>query len=105
MSEKNGKDYLYLIWKHPETRRQYIVGILSKNGVFEFEYGKDVEEARKNGFNGIAAFDEFDKKYKSEKLFPVFASRLPDKKRRGISDILKKYNLEEYDEYLLLKNS
>ncbi len=105
MSEKNGKDYLYLIWKHPETRRQYIVGILSKNGVFEFEYGKDVEEARKNGFNGIAAFDEFDKKYTSEKLFPVFASRLPDKKRRGISDILKKYNLEEYDEYLLLKNS
>lgn len=47
MSEKNGKDYLYLIWKHPETRRQYIVGILSKNGVFEFEYGKDVEEAKK----------------------------------------------------------
>ena len=94
VSEKNGKDYLYLIWKHPETRRQYIVGILSKNGVFEFEYGKDVEEARKNGFKGIAAFDEFDKKYKSEKLFPVFASRLPDKKRRGISDILKKYNLK-----------
>ena len=37
----------------------------------------------------LFAFDEFDKKYKSEKLFPVFASRLPDKKRRGISDILK----------------
>ena len=105
MSTKNGKDYLYLIWKHPETRKQYIVGILSKNGLFEFEYGKEIDEARKNGFQGIAAFEDFSKKYTSEKLFPVFASRLPDKKRRGISDILKRYNLDEYDEYLLLKNS
>lgn len=105
MSTKNGKDYLYLIWKHPETRKQYIVGILSKNGLFEFEYGKEIDEARKNGFQGIAAFEDFSKKYTSEKLFPVFASRLPDKKRRGISNILKRYNLDEYDEYLLLKNS
>lgn len=105
MSTKNGKDYLYLIWKHPETRKQYIVGILSKNGLFEFEYGKEIDEARKNGFQGIAAFEDFSKKYTNEKLFPVFASRLPDKKRRGISDILKRYNLDEYDEYLLLKNS
>ena len=105
MSTKNGKDYLYLIWKHPETRKQYIVGILSKNGLFEFEYGKEIDEARKNGFQGIAAFEDFSKKYTSEKLFPVFASRLPDKKRRVISDILKRYNLDEYDEYLLLKNS
>lgn len=105
MSRKNGKDYLYLIWKQPETRKQYIVGILSKNGLFEFEYGKEINEARENGFQGIAAFEDFSKKYTSEKLFPVFASRLPDKKRRGISDILKRYNLDEYDEYLLLKNS
>lgn len=105
MSTKNGKDYLYLIWKHPETRKQYIIGILSKNGLFEFEYGKEIDEARKNGFQGIAAFEDFSKKYTSERLFPVFASRLPDKKRRGISNILKRYNLDEYDEYLLLKNS
>ena len=61
MSTKNGKDYLYLIWKHPETRKQYIVGILSKNGLFEFEYGKEIDEARKNGFQGIAAFEDFSK--------------------------------------------
>lgn len=30
MSRKNGKDYLFLIWKQPESRRQYVVGILSK---------------------------------------------------------------------------
>ena len=105
MSRKNNKDYLYLIWKHPDTRRQYAVGILSKNGMFEFEYGIQFEEAKKDGFTGIEAFKEYNQKYQNEKLFPVFASRLPDKKRRGIEDILKKYNLVEYDEYMLLKNS
>lgn len=105
MSKKNGRDYLYLIWKHPETRRRYIVGILSKNGQFEFEYGSEFEQAQKAGFKEIEAFKDPSKKYASEKLFPVFASRLPDRKRRGITDILKKYNLDEYDEYLLLKNS
>lgn len=105
MSNKNGKDYLYLIWKHPDTRRQYVIGELSKNGLFEFEYGHEIDEAVKNGFKNIAAFDDFKRKYSSEKLFPVFASRLPDKKRKGISEILKKYDLSEYDEYLLLKRS
>ncbi len=105
MSKRNDKDYLCLIWKHPDTRRQYVVGTLSKNGLFEFEYSCEIDEAIKAGFNHIAAFKDVNKKYTSEKLFPVFSSRLPDKKRRDISDILKKYNLEEYDEYLLLKNS
>lgn len=47
MSRKNGKDYLFLIWKQPESRRQYVVGILSKNGGFEFAYAEDIDEARK----------------------------------------------------------
>ena len=46
MSRKNGKDYLFLIWKQPESRRQYVVGILSKNGGFEFAYAEDIDEAR-----------------------------------------------------------
>lgn len=105
MSKRNGKDYLYLIWKQPETRRQYIVGTLSKNGQFEFEYGEEFEQAKEEGFKEIEAFKDSTKKYTSDTLFPVFASRLPDRKRRGIEKILEKYNLKEYDEYLLLKNS
>ena len=105
MSRKNGRDYLYLIWKHPETRHQYVVGVLSKNGMFEFEYSHEIDSAIKEGFSQIKAFEDTNKKYTSGKLFPVFASRLPDRKRRGISDILKKYDLDEYDEYLLLKRS
>jgi len=34
---------------------------------------------------------------------PVFASRLPDPKRKDIDKILKKYNMSEYDQFTLLK--
>lgn len=43
--------------------------------------------------------------YKCEELFPVFSSRLPDRKRKDIKKILEKYGLKEYDSYQLLKRS
>lgn len=105
MSLYNGKDCLYLIWKDPQSRRQFIVGMLEKNGNFIFEYGKDVDEAVKHGFSPLVSFPNLHEKYVNENLFPVFASRLPDKRRKDIKRILKKYDLPEYDEYLLLKRS
>ena len=50
MSVKDGRDYLYLIWKCASNRRQYIVGQLSKNGQYEFRYGEEIEEAMEKGF-------------------------------------------------------
>lgn len=105
MAIKDGKDYLYLIWKCASNRRQYIVGQLTKNGQYEFQYCEEIEEALKVGFTPLVSFEELDVVYKSEKLFPVFASRLPDRKRKDINKILKKYGLEEYDSYQLLKKS
>lgn len=105
MSKKDGRDYILLIWKDPQKRRNYTVGELSINGNYEFKYGYEIEEAIENGFERIIPFDDLDKVYKRDILFPAFTSRLPDKKRRGIEEILKKYNLKEYDEYKLLKRS
>lgn len=105
MSIKGGRDYIYLVWKDVKTRKQYIIGQLSKNGQFEFSYGFEVKEAIKNGFKLLISFEELDKVYKSDILFPVFASRLPDSKRRGIEKILSKYGLDEYNDYKLLKRS
>ena len=51
------------------------------------------------------SFERLDVVYKSEKLFPVFASRLSDRKRKDINKILEKYGLKEYDSYQLLKKS
>ncbi|MFT5873889.1 MAG: hypothetical protein ACI8WT_002841 [Clostridium sp.] len=105
VSIKDGKDYIYLVWKEIETRRRYTVGQLSKNGQFEFNYGFEVKEAIEKGFKLLISFEDIDKVYKNDILFPVFSSRLPDRKRNGINKILLKYGMEEYDDYELLKRS
>lgn len=105
MSLQNGRDYLYLLWKDIKTRRRFIVGVLSKNGNFQFQYGAEVDEAIKAGFNLLIAFPDKDKIYEHNELFPTFSSRLPDKKRKGIETILAKYDLKEYDSYEYLKKS
>ena len=69
-------EFLYLVWKHPESGKSYTVGKL----------------IRENG-------------YQSDKLFLLFSSRLPDPKRKDIKEILDKYGLDEYDGYELLKRS
>lgn len=105
MSVKNGRDYLYLIWKDEKTRNQYIVGELSKNGKYEFRYCHEFEEAKEKGFTLLLPFDDSAKVYESEELFQVFSSRLPDRKRKDIDKILEKYSLDKYDSYELLKAS
>ena len=105
MSVQGGKDYLFLIWKSGESGKQYIVGQLAKNSQYEFKYYEEVREAIEDGFSPLLCFPDLDKVYKNERLFPVFASRLPDKKRKDIQSILKKYGMEQYDEYMLLKQS
>ncbi|WP_343207994.1 HIRAN domain-containing protein [Anaerolentibacter hominis] len=105
MTINEGKDFLYLIWKCDKTRRQYIIGRLSKNGQYEFQYYGEIKEAQEAGFTPLISFEDLDRVYKSNELFPVFSSRLPDRKRKDIDNILKKYDLEEYDVYQLLKRS
>ena len=105
MSLKDGKDYLYLICKSGQSGQQYIVSQLTRNSCYEFRYCNEVEEATEDGFVPLLCFPDLNKKYEDEKLFSVFSSRLPDKKRKNIKDILKKYGLEDYDEYTLLKRS
>jgi hypothetical protein len=57
VSRKEGRDYIYLIWKELTTRRNYVVGQLSKNGQFEFTYGHEIKEAIKKGFELLIPFD------------------------------------------------
>mgnify|MGYP001138129193 CR=1 FL=1 len=105
MLKDDGRDYLYLIWKSEQSRKQYIVGQLVKNGQYEFRYAEDIQAAKNDGFTPLICFPDDNKVYTDDKLFPVFASRLPDRKRKDMQNILKKYDLERYDEYLLLKRS
>jgi len=99
----NTKNYLYLVWQDIDCGRNYIVGELIKNGGYEFKYGVEVEDAQKKGFVPLVAFPDLSKTYYNNILFPTFSSRLPDKKRVDIVDILNKYGLTNYDEFELLK--
>ena len=96
--------YLLLIWKDPITRRNFAIGKLCHGQTFTFEYCGDFDEAENFGWRKLNAFPE-EKTYTSENMFPVFSSRLPDRKRRDIEQILKKYSLNIYDEFELLRKS
>lgn len=102
MSQTN--NFLFLIWKDPDSCRNFTVGKLGKGTRFTFEYGNEFEEAEVHGWTKLDAFPE-EKIYESELLFPVFASRLPDRKRRDIDKILEKYGLTVFDEFELLRKS
>lgn len=96
--------FLYLVWKDPKNRRNYIVGKLTKEDSYHFEYCGDWKQAKEAGWEYLKSFPE-EKEYESPVLFAAFASRLPDPKRKGIEAILKKYGLAEYDGYELLRKS
>lgn len=67
MSDK----FLYLIWKHPDTRRNYTVGKLTRGPSYKFEYCEEYSEAKENGLPLIDAFPN-ETQYESDKLFSVF---------------------------------
>lgn len=99
------KDYIYLVWQNPKTRSKTVVGLLKRNGKFEFKYTNAAKQAQKEGFKLLLAFPKIDKKYTNENMFPVFSSRIPSKNRVDIDEILKRYNMAEYNEFELLKRS
>lgn len=97
------KDLILVIWKSPQGRN-YVIGEIEKSDYYYFRYSGNINDARAEGFELLIPFQDIDATYKSEKLFPIFATRLPDKKRPDIENILRKYNMSEYDELMLLKN-
>ena len=100
------RDFLYLIWKDPRTRRNFTIGKLSReDSYYTFKYEHDSIRAEEYGWQKLSAFPDDKKLYRSKTMFPVFSSRLPDRRRKGIEKILEKYGLTEFDKYELLKKS
>ena len=91
------KNELWLIWKNPETRRDYKVGSLTFcNNIYTFKYvNPELNDALNNGFDYFPGFDKLDKKYSSKELFANIETRLPNPKRPDYLEILNLYNLEK----------
>ena len=101
---KSEDDFLYVVWKEPHNGRDYVIGKLSRGDEYSFEYCGDYKEALAAGWEFLIAFPE-DKRYESPSLFAAFASRLPSPRRRDIEAILKKYGLDEFDGFEMLRKT
>lgn len=102
--KSNKHEFLYVVWRDPRSRRNYVIGKLARGNKYTFNYCADYKNAQEVGWELLDAFPE-EKEYESDVLFAAFAGRLPDPKRRGIESILQKYGLSEFDGYELLKKS
>ena len=84
---------------------RFLIGELTKtNEGYTFRYTPDAP-GKSEGFIKIPTFTELDREYVSKNLFLFFGSRLIDKARPDLPQILESYNLDSYDDWNLLKAS
>lgn len=88
---------MWLIWKHPETRRRYKIGVLNEiESKYIFKYvDPELNDATSVGFRCFPGFEDIKKTYESEKLFANIETRLPNPGRADYLEILNSYNLEK----------
>ena len=85
----------------------YVLGKLYKK---ENNYHFDIDEeglkkATHNGCFGIGEFNLLDNSYVNEELFDFFKRRIPKKDSSNIEEIMREFNIEQYDEMELLKRT
>jgi len=88
---------LYVIWQEPDTRRFCHVGHLDvqADGEHTFEY--EPEAADISGFDGFAAFPDFDRTYRSDQLFPFFSNRVLSPRRPEYQTYLSALDITDDD--------
>jgi len=95
---------IWMIWKNDEGQ-QFKVGELSKEAEkYFFEY--DIEGskmAQKYGFSLLPYFPIQEAKYFKEELFYSFSNNLPGYGKKDVASVLKKYDIEAYDDFEILK--
>ena len=55
MLRDNQHDFLYLIWKDPETRKNFTVGKLTRAETFQFQYYREYKKAQECGWGKLNA--------------------------------------------------
>lgn len=91
---------LLLIWRDRISRLYFHIGTLTYDGkIYQFEYTHQIEGERRvhdainHGYSLHPAFPDLMKKYKSEKLFPAFARRIPSEDRVDYKEVLQELGL------------
>jgi hypothetical protein len=95
-------DIMYLT-KTDSNGNKYLIGELAKAAnEYTFRYTPEAAD-KPEGFIKVPTFKDMSRVYKSESLFLFFVSRLFDRKRPDLPQLLENYGLSEYDEWELLK--
>lgn len=77
------------------------IGVLRKDGD-EFVFSYDPSYMITPNAAPIAAFPELHKEYRSERLWPFFAVRLPPVEREDVRDAMRRRDIEDDDVFRLL---
>lgn len=87
---------MWLIWKQPESRRRYKVGVLNYDqSIYSFKYvNPELNDAIEAGFKYFPGFENINDLYESKELFANIETRLPNKNRDDYLEVLNSYNLE-----------
>lgn len=96
--------HLMLKWKS-KRNNVYDLGVLSKeNDKYIFRINeKQLKKAIEDGCMGIGNFSLLNNIEVSDELFDFFKYRIVRKDSPKLNEMLKKYNLEKYDEMEILK--
>jgi len=83
---------LAVAWQHPETRHIQPVGLLWQNeGRYNFRYIGNVHSVP--GFVPFLSFPHLHSRYRSERLFPLFAQRVMDPNRPDFASYARTLDL------------
>lgn len=98
-----GNEKLLVSWKGPKSKKNFFVGLLSKNHTpsglnYKFIYIHEVVlQAKEEGFMPLVGLKDLNKEYSSEKLFSVFERRLPNQSRNIFKKFIDDYQLQTSD--------
>ena len=94
---------LFLAWQDKREKSQlwFPVGRLDVNVArprYAFGYTRGAKKAEsKSGFAPLYDFPSFDRRYTSDRLFPLFENRVMTNQREGFQDYLALLAIEEQD--------
>lgn len=97
---------IWLTWKN-EAGEAFKVGELHRRGgKYYFKYIiEEVNKAKEFGFEVLPFLPKVEVEYFREGLFRTFMDRVPNSSSKGIEEILKQYDIEQYDEFELLRKT
>jgi hypothetical protein len=90
---------LFVAWQAPDpTRAWFPIGRLDANTDqhdYVFRYTNGARRAQEHaGFNPLVAFPDFDRRYESSELFPLFKNRILEPNRKDFAEYLQWLDLD-----------